>query len=174
MAGQVILYFDDQADALRFALAAGSVMSGEGSRATDDLVQETARATRIRLDAANAGKVKNLLMEKRFCLVLHCHMHFGWFAAERWPQEHDDWTLHIAAAPTLGSRETQHQLGYNVVEVAREGSNRFSVTVTRMLHDTGGGWHEAATMGPIELDCEGSTIRQIESRKTAAPASSRH
>ena len=58
MAGQVILYFDDQADALRFALAAGSVMSGEGSRATDDLVQETARVTRIRLDAANAGKVK--------------------------------------------------------------------------------------------------------------------
>ena len=58
MAGQVILYFDDQADALRFALAAGSVMSGEGARATDDLVQETARVTRIRLDAANAGKVK--------------------------------------------------------------------------------------------------------------------
>jgi hypothetical protein len=58
MSGQVILYFDDQADALRFALAAGSVMSGEDSRATGDLVQETTRVTRIRLDAANAGKVK--------------------------------------------------------------------------------------------------------------------
>jgi len=58
MSGQVILYFDDQADALRFALAAGSVMAGEGIRATDDLLQETARVTRIRLDAANKGKIK--------------------------------------------------------------------------------------------------------------------
>src|SRR5712692_1337869 len=58
MSGQVILYFDDQADALRFALAAGSVMSGDGTRATDDLVQETTRVTRIRLDAANKGKGK--------------------------------------------------------------------------------------------------------------------
>jgi hypothetical protein len=56
MAGQVILYFDDQADALRFALAAGSVMAGDGSLTTDDLAQETARITRIRLDAANAEK----------------------------------------------------------------------------------------------------------------------
>ncbi|MGA9392294.1 MAG: hypothetical protein WBV69_17840 [Candidatus Sulfotelmatobacter sp.] len=58
MSGQVILYFDDQADALRFALAAGSVMAGDGTTATDDLVHETARVSRIRLDAANAGKVK--------------------------------------------------------------------------------------------------------------------
>ena len=42
MSGQVILYFDDQADALRFALAAGSVMAGDGFSATDDLMQETA------------------------------------------------------------------------------------------------------------------------------------
>ena len=41
-----------------FALAAGSVMSGDDSRATDDLVQETTRVTRIRLDAANGGKVR--------------------------------------------------------------------------------------------------------------------
>jgi hypothetical protein len=58
MALQVILYFDDQADALRFALAAGSVMAGDGTRATGDLLQETARVTRIRLDAANKGKFK--------------------------------------------------------------------------------------------------------------------
>jgi hypothetical protein len=57
MSGQVILYFDDQADALRFALAAGSVMAGDAARATDDLLHETARVSRIRLDAAN-GKVK--------------------------------------------------------------------------------------------------------------------
>ena len=51
MSGQVVLYFEDQADALRFALAAGSVMSGEGGKFTSDLVEETARVTRIRLDA---------------------------------------------------------------------------------------------------------------------------
>jgi hypothetical protein len=56
MAGQVILYFDDQADALRFALAAGSVMAGDGSLTNDDLAQETTRITRIRLDAINAEK----------------------------------------------------------------------------------------------------------------------
>jgi hypothetical protein len=58
MSGQVILYFDDQADALRFALAAGSVMAGDGNRATDDLVQETTRVTRIRLDAPKQGKAR--------------------------------------------------------------------------------------------------------------------
>jgi hypothetical protein len=58
MSGQVTLYFDDQADALRFALAAGSVMAGDGTRATGDLVQETARITRILLDDAKAGKGK--------------------------------------------------------------------------------------------------------------------
>jgi hypothetical protein len=55
MSGQVILYFDDQADALRFALAAGSVMAGDGARVTNNLIQETARINRIRLDASNAG-----------------------------------------------------------------------------------------------------------------------
>jgi hypothetical protein len=58
MSGQVILYFEDQADALRFALAAGSVMAGDSTSTTDDLVHETARVSRIRLDAANAGKIK--------------------------------------------------------------------------------------------------------------------
>ena len=56
MSGQVVLYFDDQADALRFALAAGSVMAGDGSPATNDLVQKTTRVTRIRLNATNTGK----------------------------------------------------------------------------------------------------------------------
>jgi hypothetical protein len=55
MAGQVVLYFEDQADALRFALAAGSVMAGDGSKFTSKLLEETARVTRIRLDAVNSG-----------------------------------------------------------------------------------------------------------------------
>ena len=58
MSGQVILYFDDQADALRFALAAGSVMSGENGAVTAGLVEETARASRIRLDEVNAGNTQ--------------------------------------------------------------------------------------------------------------------
>jgi hypothetical protein len=58
MSEQVILYFEDQADALRFALAAGSVMAGDETRATGNLVQETARVTRIRLDAANSARAK--------------------------------------------------------------------------------------------------------------------
>jgi hypothetical protein len=53
MSGQVILYFDDQADALRFALAAGSVMAGDGG-VTGNLVEETAHISRIRIDSTNA------------------------------------------------------------------------------------------------------------------------
>jgi hypothetical protein len=51
MTGQVILYFEDQADALRFALAAGSVMAGDTAAGSSELVQETTRVTRILLDA---------------------------------------------------------------------------------------------------------------------------
>jgi len=58
MSGQVVLYFDDQSDALRFALAAGSVMAGDGSPASSDLVERTACVSRIRLDATNGGKPK--------------------------------------------------------------------------------------------------------------------
>jgi hypothetical protein len=50
-AREVILYFDDQSDALRFALAAGSVMSGE-SKAPEQLVLETQRASRVKLGHA--------------------------------------------------------------------------------------------------------------------------
>jgi hypothetical protein len=55
MSGQVVLYFDNQADALRFALAAGSVMAGEGGKFTSALVTEVTHATRVRLDAVDAA-----------------------------------------------------------------------------------------------------------------------
>jgi len=58
MSGQVVLYFEDQADALRFALAAGSVMAGDAAQFTSELIEETTRVSRIRLDAVNAGNVK--------------------------------------------------------------------------------------------------------------------
>jgi hypothetical protein len=64
MSGQVVLYFEDQADALRFALAAGSVMAGEGAKFTDELLHETSRVARIRLDAVNAGNVKKVTPDR--------------------------------------------------------------------------------------------------------------
>jgi hypothetical protein len=33
-------------------------MAGDGAKYTSDLVQETARVTRIRLDAVNGGRVR--------------------------------------------------------------------------------------------------------------------
>lgn len=67
MARHVVLYFDDQNDALRFALAAGSVMAGEGpSEATGKLIQETQRARRIKLDeAVNSGRPDPAQAERR-------------------------------------------------------------------------------------------------------------
>jgi hypothetical protein len=65
MSGQVVLYFEDQADALRFALAAGSVMAGDGSSATSDLVEKTACINRIQLNATNTGKGKSAAPPER-------------------------------------------------------------------------------------------------------------
>ena len=56
MSGKVVLYFEDQADALRFALAAGSVMSGDGSSSGSDLELRALRVTRIQINATNSGK----------------------------------------------------------------------------------------------------------------------
>ena len=64
MSGQVILYFEDQSDALRFALAAGSVMAGDRANVTENLIKETARVSRIRLDAANSDKGKKPASER--------------------------------------------------------------------------------------------------------------
>ncbi|HJS99958.1 MAG TPA: hypothetical protein VJ756_12780 [Terriglobales bacterium] len=47
MAKEVILYFEDPNDALRFTLAAGSVMAGD--RLADGMTREMRRATRITL-----------------------------------------------------------------------------------------------------------------------------
>ena len=47
MTKKVILYFESPTDALRFTLAAGSVMAGEAR--VDNLVHEMQRASRIQL-----------------------------------------------------------------------------------------------------------------------------
>lgn len=46
-AKEVILYFEDPSDALRFTLAAGSVMAGD--RLADGMTREMRRASRITL-----------------------------------------------------------------------------------------------------------------------------
>ncbi len=65
-AKEVILYFDDQSDALRFVLAAGSVMSGEKqTRSAHELVSETQRASRIKLgDSGNPATCAPVLQSK--------------------------------------------------------------------------------------------------------------
>ncbi len=79
----------------------------------------------------NAGAVKDTLLKAGFQLVLHGHQHSGWFAKETWPGRHGERTLHIAAAPTLGSRQTQENLGFNEIRVFREGARKFEVSVRR-------------------------------------------
>jgi|GraSoiStandDraft_24_1057298.scaffolds.fasta_scaffold473113_2 hypothetical protein len=59
-ARKVILYFDDQNAALRFALAAGSVMSGENrAQLSAELVHEMQRASRVKLgDSINPASTQ--------------------------------------------------------------------------------------------------------------------
>jgi len=65
-AKEVVLYFDDQSDALRFALAAGSVMSGERqTQSAHELINETQRASRIKLgDSGNPASCAPVLQTR--------------------------------------------------------------------------------------------------------------
>jgi len=92
----------------------------------------------------NAAQVKDALLSKRFCLVLHGHVHAGWFGRESWPGRHDDHALHIAAAPSLGSREVQEHHGFNEIALYWEGPG-WEVVVTRYIHQ-GTGWVPEAQM----------------------------
>ncbi|MGE5726394.1 MAG: hypothetical protein ACM34G_14525, partial [Acidobacteriota bacterium] len=57
-AKEVILYFEDPSDALRFTLAAGSVMAGD--RLADGMTREMRRATRITLSTAEEDAARQL------------------------------------------------------------------------------------------------------------------
>lgn len=92
----------------------------------------------------NAGQVKDTLLAKGFCLVLHGHVHAGWFGRESWPGRHGDRTLHIAAAPSLGSREVQEHHGFNEIAIYWEGP-RWHIVVTRFIHQ-GTGWVDVTKM----------------------------
>ncbi|WP_437993589.1 metallophosphoesterase [Sorangium sp. So ce145] len=99
----------------------------------------------------NAGEVKDALAHKEFCLVLHGHSHTGWFGKEQWPERHEDWTIRIAAAPSLSSREVQEHNGYNEIEIARDGVGGevgYQIHVRRMVRE-GATWTRRASMGPF-------------------------
>jgi hypothetical protein len=51
-AKKVILYFETPTDALKFTLAAGSVMAGDTQTASAGLIHEMQRASRIQLGTA--------------------------------------------------------------------------------------------------------------------------
>ena len=96
----------------------------------------------------NAGEVKDRLMEKGFCLVLHGHAHTGWFGKEEWPGRHGGRVLWIASAPSLGSREVQEHHGFNELELSREphgSETTYSLTVRRYSRE-GGSWVERSRM----------------------------
>ena len=102
----------------------------------------------------NAGAVKQVLMEKGFCLVLCGHVHTGWFAEERWLKHSGGRTLRIAAAPSLGSREIPANNGFNLVEVFRErdrhGRPEYQVRIRRYIRQGDLGWEEHADqLGPF-------------------------
>jgi anti-sigma factor ChrR (cupin superfamily) len=61
-AKEVILYFEDPSDALRFTLAAGSVMAGD--RLADGMTREMRRATRITLGNAEEAEQSHLAADR--------------------------------------------------------------------------------------------------------------
>lgn len=100
----------------------------------------------------NAGEVKDTLLRKGFCLVLHGHVHTGWWSREQWPGRHQDRSIYVAAAPSLGSREVQEHHGFNEIEVVRErrgGEAKYEVIVRRFSREGTGTWAEKGVMGPF-------------------------
>ena len=67
----------------------------------------------------NAATVKAALRQKGYQLVLHGHLHHGALVTETSHDSSRAPALHIAAAPTLGSKETQERRGYNAIVIAR-------------------------------------------------------
>lgn len=100
----------------------------------------------------NAGEVKDALFEHEVCLVLHGHAHMGWFGQEQCPEREIPWVLRIAAAPSLGSRETNEQNGYNEIAITRdpidESTAPYTIVVRRILRK-GASWECGKVMDPF-------------------------
>lgn len=86
----------------------------------------------------NSGQVKDTLFDLGVHLVLHGHQHRGFFAEERWPGRYAH-TVHIAAAPSLGSKERDESNGYNEIRIFREGDALTAVEV-RTVRFQGAAW----------------------------------
>ncbi len=86
----------------------------------------------------NTGAVKSALMTAGVQLVLHGHEHSAFLAVERWPG-YLDRELHIASAPSLGSREVAEQRGYNEIRIVREGLGRVDVSIQTFVQ-SGNAW----------------------------------
>jgi len=94
----------------------------------------------------NAATVKAALRQKGYQLVLHGHLHHGALVTETSHDNDGPPALHIAAAPTLGSKETQEQRGYNAISISRAlpvagQVDQIHVRVERHTHGgKGAGW----------------------------------
>lgn len=106
----------------------------------------------------NAATVKAALRQKGYQLVLHGHLHHGALVTET---SHDGMgapRLHIAAAPTLGSKETQEQRGYNTISIARSlpaagQVDQIRVRVERVTHGgKGAGWNPDGAVLEFDVD----------------------
>lgn len=91
----------------------------------------------------NAGQAKRALAAARTSLVLHGHTHLAFAAAERLLGAGPPWTVRIAGAPALASRDTEERNGYNELFVAREGgAHTLAVRTVRL---DGGQWTPSET-----------------------------
>lgn len=103
----------------------------------------------------NAATVKAALRHKGYQLVLHGHVHHGALVCET--DYSDKATLHIAAAPTLGSKETQEQRGYNAISIERALPRpgcvpNVAVRVERVTHrGKGAGWQPDGAVMTFEV-----------------------
>jgi hypothetical protein len=94
----------------------------------------------------NAATVKAVLRKKGYQLVLHGHLHHGALVTETSHDAAGTPALYIAAAPTLGSKETQEQRGYNTISISRAVPvagqiDQIRVRVERVTHGgKGAGW----------------------------------
>ena len=100
----------------------------------------------------NAGAVKAALFDGRVCLALHGHVHVGGFSEERWPDRYPDFTLRIASAPSLGSREISESNGFNEIVVYRDwdGTHNTAQIVVRRWRLDGQRWQGGSKMGPFD------------------------
>lgn len=102
----------------------------------------------------NAGAVKQALLGAGFSIVLHGHVHAGFLAEERWPGRHGGRTLHIAAAPSLGSREIAENNGFNEIEIRRTrdaaGKQSHDIVIRRFVREGERSWRpNGYEMGPF-------------------------